>query len=104
VEHLLGAQLCLARIQARRLEQFGDPLARQSDQVNAAILTRGDVARHRKRVDMPGDLHQLCVHEARAYSRRWNEKLPQPCAAYCRGVHCGGGAAKLPAIGKAPTL
>jgi hypothetical protein len=53
VEHLLGAQLGLFGIQPGFGQNFGEARA-GADQVHAAILARGDVARGNNRVDVAG--------------------------------------------------
>jgi len=65
VIHLARAQLCLLRIQPGLFEQRRDALARQAEQVDTAIATRGYVARNGYGVELPRDRDERCVgHDA----------------------------------------
>ena len=68
VEHLLGAQLGLLRVETRLGQQFANTLLGQTDQVHAAIFARRDVTRDGYRVHLPGDAHECRIgHGSGAY-------------------------------------
>ena len=80
MEHLLGSQPGGLGIKPGYLEQFGDPLFGQADQIYAAVLTRGYVARGGNGIELSRDCHECGVGHRPGHIGAGRPKSYRNCA------------------------